>query len=115
MQILESELIALTNLLHDWADWQRQHHINTGYPQKAAGFSGTGLSSFEDMCDQSDSVVMISIDTAIDGLIPAQRAAINRCYGVCSVFRFPRENYETLLNVAHTELAIIVKRKGVVL
>ena len=115
MQILESEYIALTNLLHDWARWQSRYSPNIGYGSRSAGFGSGGLSSFEDMCEQSDSVTMRTLDAAIDSLLPAQRAAINRCYGVCAVFRFPRENYEATLAMAHESLSVSVKRRGVML
>ncbi len=115
MQILESEYIALTNLLHDWASWQHSYSPNIGYDSRSAGFGSGGLSSFEDMCEQSDNSTMRTIDAAIDSLLPAQRAAINRCYGVCSVFRFPRDNYEVVLALAHESLVISVRRRGVIL
>ena len=113
---ISKEYEALTNLLHDWAKWQASYRPRNGYPGHAAGFSqGGGLSSFEDMCEQSDNTTMRTIDASIESLVPAQAAAINRCYGVCSVFRFPRLNYEDLLIIAHESLIVIVKRKGVVL
>ena len=55
------------------------------------------------------------IESVIDDLDPAPRAAINRRYGICSVFRFPRNNYEQTLVLAHERLVIICKRKGIVL
>src|SRR5574343_2117000 len=111
MQILESEYIALTNLLYDWSKWQHSYSPNIGYDFKSAGFSSSGLSSFEDMCEQSDNATMMALDAAIDSLLPAERAAINRCYGICAVFRFPRDNYEDVLAMAHESLAVSVKRR----
>ena len=115
MQILESEYIALTNLLYDWSKWQHSYSPNIGYDSKSAGFGSSGLSSFEDMCEQSDNATMMALDAAIDSLQPAERAAINRCYGICSVFRFPRANYELMLTKAHDALIVSVKRRGLVL
>ena len=110
-----SEVEALILLLEDWAQWQSSYRTKTGFNSRSAGFSCAGLSTFEDMCHQSDNATMKTIDSAIDDLEPAQRAAINRKYGVCSVFRFPRNNFEDTLTLAHDRLVVICKRKGVVL
>jgi hypothetical protein len=109
-----SEVEALVLLLEDWANWQSSYRPNTGFKSRSAGFSSLGLQSFDDMCHQSDNATMKTIDSAIDDLEPAQRAAINKKYGVCSVFRFPRDFEDTLI-LAHDRLVIICKRKGVVL
>jgi len=110
-----SEVEALVLLLEDWAQWQSSYRPNTGFKSRSAGFSSLGLQSFDDMCHQSDNATMKTIDSAIDDLEPAQRAAINRKYGVCSVFRFPRNNFEDTLVLAHDRLVVICKRNGVVL
>jgi len=110
-----SEVEALSLLLEDWATWQSSYRPNTGFKSRSAGFSSLGLQSFDDMCHQSDNATMRALDSAIDDLDPAPRAAINRKYGVCSVFRFPRDNFEQTLILAHERLVIICKRKGIVL
>ena len=115
MQILDSEYIAMTNMLYDWSKWQHSYSPNIGYDSKSAGFGSGGLSSFEDMCEQCDNATMQALDAAIDSLLPAERAAINRCYGICAVFRFPRANYELMLAQAHDALIVSVKRRGLVL
>lgn len=112
---MATELEALVCLLEDWAAWQSTYRPKTGFKSRSAGFIGLGLTTFEDMCERSDSVTMKTIDASIDSLEPPQAAAINRRYGVCSVFRFPRNNYEQTLLEAHQRLIIICKRKGVVL
>lgn len=110
-----SELERLVCLLEDWAKWQSTYRPKTGFKSRSAGFIGLGLSSFEDMCEESDNTTMRTLDASIDSLLPAQAAAIHRAYGVCAVFRFPRENFAATLELAHHCLVIIVKRKGVVL
>ena len=106
----------LTALLEEWAEWQSSYRPKTGYPSCSAGFgSSAGVHSFEDMCERSDSHVMDVIDAAIDGLAPAQNAAINRRYGQASVYRFPRNNHEEMLLAAHETLAVVLVRKGIVL
>jgi hypothetical protein len=113
MHISETEALVL--LLEDWANWQSSYRPNTGFKSRSAGFSSLGLQSFDDMCHQSDNATMRALDSAIDDLDPAPRAAINRKYGVCSVFRFPRDNFEQTLIIAHDRLVVICKRKGIVL
>ncbi len=110
-----SETEALVLLLEDWAAWQSSYRPKTGFKSRSAGFACLGLSTFEDMCHQSDNATMRALDSAIDDLDPAPRAAINWKYGVCSVFRFPRDNFEQTLILAHDRLVIICKRKGIVL
>ena len=110
-----SELSRLKVLLEDWAKWQASYRPRNGYSNHSAGFASGGLSTFDDLCDQCDSTTMRTIDAGISSLVPAQAAAINRCYGVCSVFRFPRLNYPEILEIAHESLMVIVKRRGVVL
>ena len=112
---ISSEYAALCNLLQDWAKWQASYRPRNGYSNHAAGFANGGLKSFDDMWDQCVMTTMASIDASIGNLVPAQAAAINRCYGVCAVFRFPRANYEDMLQQAHESLIVMVKRKGVVL
>lgn len=113
--MLINEVEALVVLLEDWAKWQSSYRPKTGFKSRSAGFMALGLSSFDDMCEESDKTTMTKLDTAIDDLEPAQSAAIRRRYGVCSVFRFPRNNYETTLVLAHERLVVICKRKGIVL
>lgn len=48
-------------------------------------------------------------------LMPAQRAAVMRRYGIAAVFRFPRDNYEQCLLMAHEVLIKALQRKGVML
>ena len=112
---MATELEALVCLLEDWATWQSSYRPKIGFKSRSAGFACLGLLTFEDMCERSDNATMKSIDAAVDSLEVAQRAAINRRYGVCAVFRFPRSNYEQVLIEAHNRLIVICKRKGVVL
>lgn len=106
----------LVSLLEDWGEWQKNYFPKTGYPSSSAGFGyGSGIHSFEDMCASCDDVVMVIVDTAIDGLLPAQSAAICRRYGQANVYRFPRNNYEEMLLSAHEALIVALPSKGVVL
>lgn len=110
-----ASLDNLIRLLDEWAEWCRNYAGRSGYPSQSAGFGhGSGVHSFDDLCDQMECVVMAAIDAAIGDLPPAQNAAINRRY-LGSTFRFPRENYAEMLDGAHNKLLIVLPRKGVVL
>jgi hypothetical protein len=112
---MNTELESLVCLLEDWAKWQSTYRPKTGFKSRSAGFVAIGLQSFDDLCERSDSITMTTIDASVDSLEPPQRAAINRRYGICSVFRFPRNNYEQMLIEAHQRLIVTCKRRGVVL
>ena len=104
----------LVMLLKDWAHWMDGYQLKIGYPRKSLGIeSGYVSSSFDDMVDSVESEMFRLIESAIDDLPVAYKAAINRCYGLCTVFRFPRLNYEDLLIAAHDELMKTLPKKGV--
>ena len=54
-----------------------------------------------------------SVDTAVNDLEAGQMAAIFRCYGLCTVFLFPRGILDTLLIEAHDTLLVSLPRKGI--
>ena len=107
----------LVILLEDWAEWMRGYSPVRGYSNHTVGLSnGYGSSTtFEDMCESSDSIVCKAIDAELDSLVPSHRAAINRRYGVASVFRFPRMNYADCLIQAHEQLIERLPKRGVAL
>lgn len=112
---LKRTVESLRHLLEDWARWQGSYGMKLGYPKNSAGFAGRGVHSFDDMCEEVDSQIRQIIDTAVDDLPPAQRAAVLRCYGIAAVFRFPRDNYQEQLFAAHERLLLELPRRGVVL
>lgn len=119
MGVLEFSIEALAGrdrlvvLLSDWADWCGSYRPRLGYPAAAAGLGGAGMCDFESMCEEVDGVMYRSIDAAVDDLPPAQRAALYRHYGLTAVFRFPRNNFQTLLDEAHDALRRALPRRGV--
>ncbi len=111
----EQMLMKLVSLLTDWADWQRRCGERLTYPSGSAGFGrGSGVHSFEDMCDRSDNLIMVTIDTAVDDLPAPQASAIYHRY-VASVYRFQRLSYVDQLELAHEALIKALPKKGVVL
>ena len=113
--VVTTELESLVILLEDWAKWQSNCREKIGFRSRSAGFVALGLSNFDDMCFESDNSIMRTLETSIDDLEPVQAAAIYRRYGVSNVFRFPHNNYEQALVLAHERLVISCKRKGIVL
>lgn len=109
-----SLLGGLVSLLEEWAEWQSGYAGVRGYPGRSAMLSGTGSQTFDDLCADADDWKCKVIDACIDDLLPAQRAAVMRRYGVAAVFRFPRLNYAELLSAAHDSLLLALPRRGVV-
>lgn len=116
MQQLKRSVDALVVLLEDWAKWQQGYTMKLGYPSHSAGMgSGGSVSSFDDLCDQTDNATMKAVDGVVqEDLSPIERAAILRRYGVAAVFRFQRENYADVLQQAHERLMVLLPRKGVI-
>lgn len=108
-------LEALVALLEDWADWQRSYKPRLGYPSRSLTCYSEGSQDFESLCDAVDSQTFASVDACVQDLVPAQRAAVMRRYGIAAVFRFPRDNYESCLMLAHEALTKALQRKGVML
>ncbi len=108
-------LEALVALLEDWADWQRSYKPRLGYPSRSLTCYSEGSQDFESLCDAVDSQTFASVDACVQDLMPAQRAAVMRRYGIAAVFRFPRDNYESCLMMAHEVLIKVLQRKGVML
>lgn len=108
-------LEALVALLEDWANWQRAYTPRLGYPSRSLTCYSEGSQDFESLCDAVDSQTFASVDACVQDLVPAQRAAVMRRYGIAAVFRFPRDNYEQCLLMAHEVLIKALQRKGVML
>jgi hypothetical protein len=104
---------SIVNLLAQWAEW---HHHDTetdiGYPSRSAGFCGSGVKSFEDMCERADDQAMQIVDAAVGSLPHTQAAVILVEYGICTIFRFPRQNKEELLDLAMTRLEVMLRKRG---
>lgn len=106
----------LVAVLEDWAAWNSRYSAIRVASCSVGLTSGYASSkSFDDMLVDVENSVAQIVDAAVDDLPPGQIAAINRRYGLCAVFRFPRGNYETLLFEAHEALLKTLQRKGVVI
>lgn len=109
------QIESLVALLTDWAQWQRAYSPRLGYPSRSLTCYSEGSQDFESLCDAVDSQMFASVDACVQDLMPAQRAAVMRRYGIAAVFRFPRDNYEPCLMLAHEALIKALPRKGVML
>ena len=109
------QIESLVALLTEWAQWQRAYSPRLGYPSKSLTCYSEVSQDFESLCDAVDSQTFASVDACVQDLVPAQRAAVMRRYGIAAVFRFPRDNYESCLMMAHEALAKALPRKGVIL
>lgn len=97
----------------NWRRWMRNDTVTDGAPHKAAGCVGGGYSqSFDDMADASDIRCARVLDALVSSLSHSERAAVNHRY-LYAVFRFPRENFEELLNGARLKIAKWLVERGV--
>ena len=106
---------SLVAMLTEWAQWQRAYAPRLGYPSKSLTCYSEGSRDFEGMCEDADNQTFAAVDACVQDLVPAQRAAVLRRYGIAAVFRFPRDNYEQCLLMAHEVLIKALPRKGVML
>ena len=109
------QMERLRVLMEDWANWQRTYRPRLGYPSRSLTCYSEGLRDFEGMCEDADNATFAAIDACVQDLVPAQRAAVMRRYGIAAVFRFPRDNYEACLLAAHERLLVELPKKGVVI
>ena len=114
MNNADSRYVALVALLEDWASWQSGYSPKLGYPSRAAVIATSASSTFEDMCDSLDADLCRAVDTAVYDLSIHHRSAIMRRY-MAAVFRFPRLDYQALLQQAHEELLDKLIRRHVII
>ena len=109
------QIESLVALLTEWAQWQRAYAPRLGYPSRSLTCYSEGSRDFEGMCEDADNQTYATVDACVQDLVPAQRAAVMRRYGIAAAFRFPRDNYEQCLLMAHEVLIKALPRKGVML
>lgn len=103
----------LCSWLRDWARWNASYQPNLGHKSHSVAISSNSSKTFDEMCNEQDHSAFVITDTAINDLAPAKCEAVRRHYGLCSVFRFPRENYHEMLVQGHAELDRSLKRRGI--
>lgn len=110
----QRKLARLIDLLLDWAEWMKRDRYVEGYPDHSPVIGGSGLKSFDDMCEAVDGATSEAIYACINDLSPAQSVAIHHRY-LPSRFRVPPAFFREarVLAEAHENLMIKVQRKGV--
>ncbi|MDE1828534.1 MAG: hypothetical protein KGH65_05230 [Candidatus Micrarchaeota archaeon] len=95
----------------NWARWMRSGESVTGYPKAAIGLRSVGQSHFDDMAEASDKRCAIACNAIIEGLAPAQAAALYRQY-LWAVFRFPRDNFVECLEMGKSAVRSGLEKRG---
>lgn len=111
-------MARLVDRLEEWARWYESYNLKLAMPSKAAVCESHGKSAYsawEDFEQEVDQAVFVIIDAAVDDLPPAQGNAVRKRYGLCSVWRWPRNNYEECLLAAHERLLKELPARGVVI
>lgn len=99
--------------LDNWKRWKRTGNHQGAYGNCAVGLSTGGASKeFDEMAEDMDRRSAVILNTLIDDLPPAQSCAIYTRY-LHSVFRFPRNNFESLLESAKRALGRGMAIKGI--
>lgn len=127
MILAETPILAMTIVprsdrleqhLRTWADWLSAPDGPDGLPCEAC--VGENYQSLDRESDGAyerlDHWIAENVQAVVEGIgerAPAQKAALYRAYGIVSVFRFPRGNYEDVLREAKTSVAIGLRRRGV--
>lgn len=106
---------ALHGILLDWAAWQRGYRVKTGYARRSWGVESGGQvvthDSSDEQQDDAEKLRCEIVDRCIDDLeVPAQRAAVHRCY-LSAVYRM--RDYQQSLADALAALAVAFRRKGI--
>lgn len=104
----------LKHKLEDWAIWMERSRPSLGC--RSTGLKSFGLHDYdyEGLLGRAHEQAMKAVDTAINDLPPSQCAAIHRRYlGID--WRFPRDNYEQMLEGAHQALLFSLPRRNVIL
>jgi len=103
-------MARLVGLMEDWANWVQAGHAPQG-EQRSSVFACAAI----DWAEGVDLHRNQAINAAVYDLPPSQSAAVQKRYGVCRVWRFPRDNYEAMLLAGHEALLVSLPRRNVVI
>ena len=99
--------------LDNWTRWMKSDVLTDGYRNRSTGFIAGGYSAeFDDLMDAADIRCAMAVDALIRSLEAPQQAAIHHAY-LHSVFRFPRANFEALLERAKSALRMGMDARGI--
>jgi hypothetical protein len=108
--------LRFVQLMEDWADWFNGYDPRLGFSPKCAGLQNGRVSSdFDELMAGVDKRVFQIIEAKIDDLPVMERAAVQKRYRLCTIWRFPRNNYEDMLQKGHERILDHLLAKGVVI
>ena len=61
-------IAAAVRAVEIWADWLRAWAPRLGYPARSAGFSASGATDFDDLCDAADAELARATDAVVEEL-----------------------------------------------
>ena len=101
--------------LDNWSRWMRSGSEVDGFPSQTPGtVNWTLRSDLESMCLREDRRSAEITDLVIrDDLSPAENVAIHHRYGIAACYRFPRANFEVLLDSAREKIGRSLARRGI--
>lgn len=98
--------------LWNWRTWMYSGKTVEGYPMASAGLRSIGQSDFDDMAEASDIRCARACNAIVEGLPPAQAAAVYRKW-LHAVYRFPRGNFECCLAMAMDTIRAGLESRGI--
>jgi hypothetical protein len=104
--------------LETWAAWKHAPDGPDGLPTEGCvGENYTSVDLDSDIAfEKLDSWIAMAVDAVVSDIgerHPTQRAALEQAYGIASLYRFPRENYDGLLAMAKAGVTVGLRRRGV--
>lgn len=101
--------------LRNWVTWMRSGERPDGLPRQASGglenytsFDSEGWTAWEKL----DKWTAEATNAAIESLKAIEQCAIHHCY-LRAVYRFPRGNYDAVLESARERLKVALRKKNV--
>lgn len=98
--------------LHNWTTWMHTGRSVDRLPSRSMAIGNSHSTSFDDMVDASDIRCAGITDAIISDLPPAQSCAV-ACKYLCSIYRFQRDNYIEMLDLAKKAIGIQLGVRGV--
>ncbi len=98
--------------LANWKTWMHTGRSVDRLPRRSTGIGNSHSTSFDDMIEASDVRCAMITDAIISDLPPAQSCAVHRKY-LSSVYRFPRDNFVDMLELAKKAIGIQLAIRGV--
>lgn len=103
-------IAAAVRAVEIWADWLRAWAPRLGYPARSAGFSASGATDFDDLCDAADAELARATDAVVEGLPPSAARALRLRAGLERGARPDAEELERALLAVAEEL----RKRGLV-